>query len=287
MSSINDVQRLLRTGGGIVARRGHPELAGTLDWLLRQDLIAAVLPGIYAIPEQATDPIIRMRAVQCRHPDAVLLGAAAARLSFWPEVAVDRVDVAVPNPVAAAAGFRFSRRRLSPEVVVQRSGLRCSSPALTALDLATMECADPIDAVLRKRMATLDSLYRALQLTPNRRGNLDRRRLLVDSRNEPWSAAERLGHRLLRGARIVGWISNFPVVLAGNLYFIDVAFPAQRLAIEIDGRLHETDEDLFQSDRWRQNALMMSGWRVLRFTWEMLRDHPELVIATIRRALRP
>jgi hypothetical protein len=28
------------------------------------------------------------------------------------------------------------------------------------------------------------------------------------------------------------------------------------LAIETDGRLHETDANLFESDRWRQNALV-------------------------------
>jgi hypothetical protein len=46
------------------------------------------------------------------------------------------------------------------------------------------------------------------------------------------------------------------VVLEGCLYYIDIAFPHLKLAIEIDGRLHEEDEDLFESDRWRQNALV-------------------------------
>jgi len=117
-------------------------------------------------------------------------------------------------------------------------------------------------------------------------GNADCRRLLLDSRNEPWSGAERKAHRDLRASRLTGWQTNWPVVLAGLLYYIDIAFPAVRLAIEIHGRLHETKEDLFQSDRWRQNALVMAGWRVVRFTWEMVRDHPEMMIATIRRMVR-
>lgn len=75
------------------------------------------------------------------------------------------------------------------------------------------------------------------------------------------------------------------MVIEGLGYFIDIAFPAQRLAIEIDGRLHETEEDLFQSDRWRQNALVLAGWRVIRFTFEMVRDHPDLMVAVIRRML--
>ena len=62
--------------------------------------------------------------------------------------------------------------------------------------------------------------------------------------------------------------------LEGRLYYIDIAFPHVKLAIEIDGRRHEEDQDLFESDRWRQNALVADGWRVLRFTWEMLQRAP-------------
>ena len=120
-------------------------------------------------------------------------------------------------------------------------------------------------------------MYEALARTANRIGNPERMRLLLDSRDLPWSAAERLAHNLLRRAGIRGWKANASVVLEGRQYYIDIAFRRIKVAIEIDGRLHETDEDLFESDRWRQNALVGDGWRVLRFTWDMLREHPEVV----------
>ena len=89
-------------------------------------------------------------------------------------------------------------------------------------------------------------------MTPHRAGNKERLKLLIDSRDEPWSAAERLSHRLLRTARgITGWKTNLPTHVDGQTYYIDIAFEQQKLAIEIDGRLHETDVDLFESDRWR------------------------------------
>jgi len=122
-------------------------------------------------------------------------------------------------------------------------------------------------------------------MTPHRAGNRERLKLLIDSRSERWSTAERLGHRLLRAGRIKGWETNLPVRVNGQLFYIDIAFKQQKLAIEIDGRLHETDNDLFESDRWRQNALVAAGWRVLRFTMAMLRDHPEVFIAAILKAL--
>jgi very-short-patch-repair endonuclease len=35
----------------------------------------------------------------------------------------------------------------------------------------------------------------------------------------------------------------------------------------------------------RQNALVANGWLVLRFTWRMLREHPDVVVAAILQAL--
>jgi len=78
---------------------------------------------------------------------------------------------------------------------------------------------------------------------------------------------------------------NIPLFLEGCLYYLDIAFRTSNSRFEIDGRLHEKDEDLFESDRSRQNALVVDGWRVLRFTWRMLKEHPEVVVAAIRQAL--
>ena len=113
-----------------------------------------------------------------------------------------------------------------------------------------------------------------------------RRRLLLDSRDEPWSAAERLAQRIYRRAGITGWATNVKIVVPDvGTYFLDFAFRRERVASEIDGRLHETDVDLFESDRIRQNALLLQGWLVLRFTWRLLEADPGYVIATTREAL--
>ena len=286
MDSFAEVERVLTAQGGVIARRDHPELRGTLEWLVRSDQLVAVVPGVYAASGSSGDPLVRMRAAARRHPDAVIVGGAAARLTYWPEAPMERIELAMSGPLRSPRGFAFVRRHIPPDLIVTCRGMRVSVPALTAIDLATMNCADAIDVALRTRRATLAGMHEALRLTPNRDGNVDRRFMLLDSRDEPWSAAERQSHRLLRAARIGGWKSNLPVVVDETLYYLDVAFRRQRLALEIDGRIHEDDADLFESDRWRQNALVLDGWRVLRFTWAMLRDHPETFVAVVRQALR-
>ena len=124
-----------------------------------------------------------------------------------------------------------------------------------------------------------------MELTAARVGNPTKRYLLLDSRDEPWSAAERKFHRLLRDAGITGWKANRPVVRDDFTCYVDVLFRNLKLAIEIDGRLFHTGADVFETDRSRQNQLVLDGWCVLRFTWTMIEEQPETVLAMVREAI--
>jgi very-short-patch-repair endonuclease len=85
----------------------------------------------------------------------------------------------------------------------------------------------------------------------------------------------------LKAAGITGWKANYPV--AG--YKVDVGFAARRVALEADGLAFHSDSDDFHNDRIRQNAITLSGWQVLRFTWLDLTEYPDRVIATVQRAI--
>ena len=124
-----------------------------------------------------------------------------------------------------------------------------------------------------------------MELTAAQVGNPTKRYLLLDSRDEPWSAAERKFQRLLRDAGITGWKANRPVVLDDFTCYVDVLFRNLKLAIEIDGRLFHTGADVFETDRSRQNQLVLDGWCVLRFTWTMIEERPETVLAMVREAI--
>jgi very-short-patch-repair endonuclease len=270
---------------GIIARRDHPELDTSLRYLLRRGDLARVLPGVYAAADRAASQETRVRALSRFDPDAILVGAIAARISFWPDLRVGVIECAVRHRRATQAGYCFTRRHIPPELVIHRSCLRYTSPALTALDLCATVGGDAIDQALRTRATTLAQLQRAMELTASRVGNRTRRQLLLDSRAEPWSEAERLFHRLLRDAGITGWRANRPVVLNDSTFYVDIVFRRLRLVIEIDGRLYHTGAEVFETDRWRQNLLILGGWCVLRFTWAMIEEKPEEVIAMVREAI--
>ncbi len=244
-----------------------------------------MLPGVYSSPDWREHSQVAIRGALLAHPDGILVGGAAARVSYWPGAPLHRIEIAVPRKATPQAGFVFTRQQVPLDLVVEREGLRFTAPALTSVDLAELTSAESIDVALRTRTATLAGMHDALARTANRSGNRARRSLLIDSRDEPWSAAERRAHRLLRAAGISGWRSNLAVVVQDRLYYLDIAFKRSRLALEIDGRIHQVDRDLFESDRWRQNALVFAGWRVLRFTWAMLEAHPEEFVRQVRAAL--
>jgi hypothetical protein len=68
------------------------------------------------------------------------------------------------------------------------------------------------------------------------------------------------------------------------LAIVDLAYPARRIAIELDGRIH-LRPDVWERDRPRQNQLELLGWTVLRFTWNTYAERPQQLIAEISRAL--
>ena len=144
-----EVNSLLRVNGGLVARRDHPQLTGSFDWLLRERRLVTVLPGVYAAPEIAGSWQTRVRALGLRHPNAVLLRGAAARSSFWPAAPLDYIEASSRRALKPQPGFAFNRRYIPVELIAQRGGMRYTVPALTAIDMATFECSDAIDGALR------------------------------------------------------------------------------------------------------------------------------------------
>ncbi len=274
---------LLSQHQGVLRRSDCPELAGSLDWLARRGRLVQLLPGTYVRAGADEDVATRMLAARRWAPDGVLRGTAAARLTFWPDVRVDDVAFSVRTRQVRRPGYRLDRRHVPLDLVVEDAGWRCTAPALTALDLCADVGGTAVDVLLRSRWAGLHQLADALAATSHRPGNRQRLQVLVDSRAEPWSAAERRAHVLLRGAGLGGWVANHPVVVAGHRYFLDIAFVEQRLAVEVDGRQFH-DRERFESDRARHNELTAAGWTVLHVTWAMLQQ-PGLLVCLVAQTL--
>lgn len=269
----------------VVSTSRHPHLRGSLNAALGRGQVVRVLPGTYVASGAAGVTEVLARAATGYEPDAVVVGRAALSLLTGETSTAPPLVVACPQRHAGSPSIRFTSTTVPPEWVVERDGLHIQHPAAAAVELAATDGGQAIDLVLRLRLARLAHLRRALRARPGRAGNGARAHVILESRDEPWSTAERLLHRLLREAGLEGWHTNYPIRLREGIAYADVAFPAARWIVEADGfGTHGTREALM-ADLRRQNELILAGWRVLRFTWSDLIDRPGCVISQVRKAL--
>jgi very-short-patch-repair endonuclease len=66
---------------------------------------------------------------------------------------------------------------------------------------------------------------------------------------------------------------------------VDFTWRAERLVVEVDGYAFHRTRDAFEDDRARDVALVLAGYRVLRFTWVQLTRRPGYVPRAVRQAL--
>jgi very-short-patch-repair endonuclease len=83
-----------------------------------------------------------------------------------------------------------------------------------------------------------------------------------------------------------GAVREFENAVPGRKYRLDIAIPASKLAIEVDGwQWHGKHKGDFTRDRERQNLLTLHGWRILRFTAGQIRKDTAGCVSTITSAL--
>ncbi|MDN5726580.1 MAG: endonuclease domain-containing protein [Propionibacteriales bacterium] len=271
---------------GVIARREHPHLQHSIEHLRRSGRLTTILPGVL-VPAQLPVTLRSLcRAVAAWDRDAVITESAAARLTFWPDCPHDVISVATRRR-SARRGFRLRAARIPAELIhLLPDGVQVTTPARTALDLCPALGGDSIDVALRTRAARFDDLWQAWELSRCRPGNAERLRLLLESRTEPWSRAERALHRLLHEAGIDHWQANRLIRVGDRRYYGDVVFRRARLVLEVDGAAFHADPTVFDVDRVRQNDLQLHGWLVLRFTWDRIHNDPAGVLSETRFALR-
>lgn len=98
------------------------------------------------------------------------------------------------------------------------------------------------------------------------------------------SGFEHLVVALLREFGLPRPVLQHEVRLGERTYRLDLAYPGAMLAIELDGSVH-LERRVWEADHVRQNALILAGWTVLRFTWRDYLDHPSKLVATVKVGL--
>ncbi|GAB3622868.1 hypothetical protein GCM10027418_09500 [Mariniluteicoccus endophyticus] len=271
--------------GGRAAVRISPANRGRIRRLAAAGRLVRVLPGTYVRAGTQRRREVLAEALCLCDPQAVLTGAAAAALHLrrgrWPEVITFRSP---RRWRLKAPWFRATRGATTPELVVEHP-VRHVAPAAAVLQL-TGDSSREVDRALRKKKVTPQQLLDAAQGMSRQWGNAVRRRIARESQDNPWSAPERTLHREFRAAGITGWRGNALVMIRGQAYYLDAAFAATKVAVEVDSWEYHSGYSAFQKDRRRHNELESAGWTVLHVTPEMLDNSPQDVVRWVRQTLR-
>ncbi len=271
--------KALEDAHGALRSQDVPHLAGAIRWARDRGELVSPFRNVHLAPD--ADHLTWVRALMLADPAAIATGESAAHLHGWTSTPPESVTAA--SSLKTRPGYSLRRREIPQQLRVRREGVRYTSRALTALDLAAEFGVSQIDEALRHRVG-LDQLWEAYRLTPNRRGWHQVRRWLVQSRTEPWSAAERAAHAALDAACIRGWVANCVVPLdASDSAWPDISFRNLRLAIEIDGREFHGTRTAFEWDRFRDARLASLGWQVVRFPASYVLNRPGEFAENVRR----
>ena len=269
----------------------------------------------------------RLCALSVRHPSYTLSGPAIAsllglpgtgsleklviyvpsrscsRLVHFPEIVIDD-NIHIPSVRVRTC------RPSHPVSSIEYLGFRIATPARVLVDCSRLlsdkrgfpiACAglaracqfdrfhqeasrDREDEARRKFHQTLDDTPR------NTRGRGQARWIIDHADAGCESPGEALVLLALLRAGINGMTTQEEVQVADHTYFIDIALPNLKIAIEFDGRIKYGDtvdevHESIEAEQRRQRDLERAGWTVIRVRWSDLRVIDE-VVAQVLVAIR-
>jgi len=237
-------------------------------------------------------------AVASGGPTAVASHRTAAHLWRIDGFARSRPEISVHrhHRRLRVAGIVHESTDLELADLTEVHGVPVTGFERTLLDLGAVvpwtRVEEAIDDSLRRGRTDWPELYATL-VRHSRRGRdgCGRLRAVLDERYGdqvvPDSRFERFVTRLLRDAGLPAPALQHEVTDdEGITWRLDLAYPARRVAIELQSKAHHLNVAAFERDKRKLNALRLLGWTVLEFTWQLYLDKPETLRRQVRAALQ-
>jgi hypothetical protein len=293
------IDQRLQTQDGLIGRGDALALGLTvaqIHGLLEKGIWLRDHQDVYrAAAAPRTDRQALRSAFMAAGKAAVASHRSAAWLWGLMDRAPDRPEITVPTSWAPHLnGVNVHRSRdLDRARKVTRGGIPVTDAARTLVDLGAVVSqpvlADLLDRGLALRLVTLRSVQAELGRfsRPGRRGPGPLRDLMaargMTGAPHP-SVLESKMHRIFIDYRLPLPDVQVEVGPDGE-YRLDFAYPALKLAIEVDGYVWHFTPEQQRRDNERRNQLHAAGWRYLVFTWIDVTRHPDRVAAQIHEIL--
>jgi very-short-patch-repair endonuclease len=249
-----------------------------LDDEIRRGRLVAVFPRAYARPWDADGPRVRLAAALASVGGDVALSHLTA-LAQWD------LPVAAGAPLHVTAFQPRHPRGVPGELVVHRTLLPLNARlvagfATVRLEIAVvtswplLRAADqraPVIEGARRGLLAPHTLLRTAEVMTWVRGVRELRQLVgqvlagCESELELWGYTNVFAVPGLDHA-----IRQHPVCVGRRDYRLDLAFEAERVAVELDGRAYHAKPDQWERDIARDLALATAGWQTIRLSHRRL-----------------
>ncbi len=257
-------------------------------------------PGVFRV---AAAPVTwhqgALVATAAAGPGALASHRTAARLWKLDGSTMGRPEIVTPRHLRSWAphlGHIHESTDLHLASPTERDHIPCTGLVRTLVDLGAVVPVERVqqacDDAVRRGLCTWDDLLEAL-VAHSRRGRrgVGALRAVLDASygsTVPDSRFNRLVERLLLAAGLPQPSVEHVVRSVDGAFVarVDLAYPALRIAVELDGRRDHLTSAAFEHDRRRQNGLELLGWLVLRYTWRQYADSPTRLVSDVARAIR-
>lgn len=266
--------------------------AGVTAKQLRGPGFRCVLPGAYVAAATVVTPLVRVRAALLPYADVAWAShASAARVYDLPIPTIAMEHVSVPR-----AGQRRRHQGVKVHVggpaartrVVR--GVRVSDPFVLFVEMASLlGLVDLVvlgDAMVRRRLVTPEALVAACATATHPSAAASRRAAAYVRRDVDSPMETRL-RMLLVLAGLPEPEVNLKIrdVDGEVLRKYDLSYPAARVAVEYNGKLHVLTPDAWEADLERRDAIDDTGWRLLPVISSGIFSTPEKTLIRVHRLL--
>lgn len=208
------------------------------------------------------------------------------------------VLITASNLISPRPGLKVHRvAMIPPHHVTRTRGLAVTTPTRTIIDLAAVlaeeDLETALDCALRRSSTSLRRLETEVghSSRPGHRGRKTLLRLLHERSPDyapTHSVLETRFRRLLKR-------NGLPLPAQqevirrrqGGFAVVDFIYPATGLVIEVDGYSVHNSRRSWQHDRHRQNDLVMTGKKVLRYSWRDVCHGEAEIVETLRSFFSP
>lgn len=254
----------------------------------------AIHPGVYSVGHEALPPDGFLVAALLAGGDGSVIShrCAGARWVItewdgWPEITA-------PLRRHPRKGLIVHANPIPPDEVTRLHGLPTTTPARTLLDLAGVldlgQLRLAINEAHANRLHLSPSLPELVERHPRRKGAANLRLLIAENQ---------VGLGITKRqfeTRFFGFLVEFdfpmplinhPILVEGETFVVDFAWPEARLIVETDGDAFHSTPQKRASDKRRDRRLRAIGWSVIRVAWDHLQAGRAELAADLQAVFLP